>query len=88
VIGTAGSLRELKAAAAEMERRRDRRRVLLIHLAIVVTLSCLAVTAAALDWALLIPAVIAVVGLSLRALVMWIETVTGNAWSVLSEHHQ
>ena len=88
VIGTAGSLRELKAAAAEMERRRDRRRVLLIHLAIVVTLSCLAVTAAALDRALLIPAVIAVVGLSLRALVMWIETVTGNAWSVLSEHHQ
>ena len=88
VIGTAGSLAELKAAAAETERRRDRRRVLLIHLAIVVTLSCLAVTAAALDWALLIPAVIAVVALSLRALVMWIESVTGNAWSVLSEHYQ
>ena len=88
LIGTAGSLRELKAVAAESEGRRDRRRVLLIHLAIVVTMSCLAVTAAALDWALLIPAVIAVVGLSLRALVMWIETVTGNAWSVLPQNYQ
>jgi CHASE2 domain-containing sensor protein len=88
VIGTAGSLRELKAAAAELERRRNRRRVLLIHLAIVVTLACLAVIAAALDWALVIPAVIAVVALSLRALVMWIESVTGNAWSGLSQHYQ
>jgi hypothetical protein len=88
VIGTAGSLRELKAAAAELEGRRGRHRVLLIHLAIVVTLSCLAVTAAALSWALHIPAVIAVVALSLRALVMWIESVTGSAWSVLSQHYQ
>lgn len=88
VIGTAGSLRELKAAAAELERRRDRRRVLLIHLAIVVPLSGLAVTAAALDWALLIPAVIAVVALALRALVLWIDSVTGSAWSVLSQHYQ
>jgi len=88
VIGTAGSLRELKAAAADLEGRRDRRRVLLIHLAIVVTFSGLAVTAAALEWALLIPAVIAVVALSLRALVMWIESVTGGAWSVLSQHYQ
>ena len=88
VIGTAGSLRELKAAAAELEGRRDRRRVLLIHLAIVVTFSGLAVTAAALEWALLRPAVRAVVALSLRALVMWIESVTGGAWSVLSQHYQ
>jgi hypothetical protein len=62
--------------------------VLVIHLAIVVTLACLAVIAAALDWALVIPAVIAVVALSLRALVMWIESVTGNAWSGLSQHYQ
>ena len=88
VIGTAGSLRELKAAAAELERRRDRHRVLLIHLAIVVTLSGLAVAAAALEWAVLIPTVIAVVALSLRALGMWIESVTGCAWSVLSQHYQ
>jgi hypothetical protein len=74
--------------AAESEGRRDRRRVLLIHFAIVVTLSCLAVTAAALGWALLIPAVIAVVALSLRALVMWIESVTGSAWSVLPQNYQ
>jgi hypothetical protein len=51
-------------------------------------LSCLAVTAAALGWALLIPAVIAVVALSLRALVMWIESVTGSAWSVLPQNYQ
>jgi hypothetical protein len=88
LIGTAGSLRELKAVAAESEGRRDRRRVLLIHFAIVVTLSCLAVTAAALGWALLIPAVIAVVAQSLRALVMWIESVTGSAWSVLPQNYQ
>lgn len=88
VIGTAGSLRELKAAAAELEGRRDRRGVLLIHLAIVLTLSGLAVAAAAFDWALLIPAVIAVFALSLRALAMWIESVTGGAWSVLSQHYQ
>ncbi|HSK06954.1 MAG TPA: hypothetical protein VK990_05490 [Acidimicrobiia bacterium] len=89
VIGTAGSLRELKAAAAEMEARRDLRRVLLTHLVIVVTLSCLAVTGAALDRAvLLIPALIAVVALSLRALVMWVDSVTGSAWSVLSQHYQ
>lgn len=89
VIGTAGSLRELKATAAELAGRRERRRMLLIHLAIVITLSALAVTAAALDRAfLLIPAVIALVALSLRALVMWIESVTGSAWSGLSQHYQ
>lgn len=88
VVRTAGSLREMKRAAAVLERSRVRRRDLLIHLAIMVTLAGVAVTAAMFGSGLVVPAVIGAFAISLRTLVIWVETVTGNAWSVLSEHYQ
>jgi Flp pilus assembly protein TadB len=88
VIRTGGSLRALKRAAVELERRRERRRGLIIHLVIMFAMAGIAAVAAMLDWALTIPAVIGVFAIALKTLVMWVETATGNAWSVLSEHYQ
>jgi len=88
VLKSAGSLRELKRAAAELERARARRRRLLIHVGIMSILAVLAVVAALLEWGLAIPAVVAVFALALRILVLWAEGATGGAWSVLAEHYQ
>jgi hypothetical protein len=88
VIRTGGSLRALKRAAAELERRRERRRGLIIHVVIMLVMAGIAAAAAMLDWALAIPAVIGVFAIALKTLVVWVETATGNAWSVLSEHYQ
>jgi len=88
VIRTAGSLRALERAAAELDRRRERRRGLIIHLVIILVMAGIAATAAMLDSALAIPAVIVVFAIALKTLVVWVETATGNAWSVLSEHYQ
>ena len=88
VLKSAGSLRELKRAAAELEWARERRRRLLIHLGIMTILAVFAVLAALLEWGLAIPAVVAVFALALRILVLWVEGTTGSPWSVLSEHYQ
>ena len=88
VIRSAGSLRELKRAAAEMEQARERRHVLLIHIGILLLLAGLAVIAASFDSGLAIPAVVAVIALALRTLVIWVEGATSSAWVVLSEHYQ
>ncbi|MGH8952625.1 MAG: hypothetical protein ACRDX9_14545 [Acidimicrobiia bacterium] len=88
VLKSAGSLRGLKRAAAELEWARERRRRLLIHLGIMTMLAAFAVLAALLEWDLAIPAVVAVFALALRILVLWVEGTTGSPWSVLSEHYQ
>jgi hypothetical protein len=41
-----------------------------------------------LDSVLVVPAMVGVLALFLRALVVWIETRTGNAWAVISQHYQ
>jgi hypothetical protein len=41
-----------------------------------------------LDSVLVVPALVAVFALFLRTLVIAIETATGNAWSVISQHYQ
>ena len=88
VVRTAGSLRQLKSAASELERHRSRRRGLLIHVAAMVILAVVAVAAYVLDSVLVVPALVAVFALFLRTLVIAIETATGNAWSVISQHYQ
>lgn len=88
VIRTGGSLRELKRAAAELDRRLQRRHRLLAHLAVTVFLIGLAIMSAAMGWGLVIPAVVGVFAIALRTLVIWVEGATGSAWSVLSEHYQ
>jgi len=88
VVRTAGSLRQLKSAASEMERHRNRRRGLLIHVAAMILLAVVAIAAYVLDWVLVVPALVGVFALFLRTLVIWIETATGNAWSVISQHYQ
>ncbi|HSJ84025.1 MAG TPA: hypothetical protein VLA91_09440 [Acidimicrobiia bacterium] len=88
VVRTAGSLRQLKSVASEMERHRNRRRGLLIHVAAMLFLAVVAIAAYLLDWVLVVPAVAGVFALFLRTLVIWIEAATGNAWSVISEHYQ
>lgn len=88
MVHTAGSLRELKRLAGEMERRRERRRNLLTHVALMVLLVGLAVMAAVLDWVLVVPAVLSLFVIALRLLVIWIDGAIGNPWTVLSEHCQ
>jgi hypothetical protein len=88
VVRTAGSLRQLKSAASEMERHRNRRRGLLIHAAAMLILAVVAIAAYVLDSVLVVPAVVGVFALFLRTLVIWIEAATGNAWSVISQHYQ
>ena len=88
VVRTAGSLRHLKRAAAELERRRERHRRLLTHLAMAIALIGVAVTSDLLGWGLVIPAVVGVFAISLRILVIWVEGATGSAWAVLSDHYQ
>jgi len=85
---TAGSLRELKYFADELERRRLRTRRLLVHLAGTVAVLTIAVIGAVLGWDLTIPAVIAVFVFCLRTFVVWVENATGGAWSVLSDNYQ
>ncbi|MGH8873353.1 MAG: hypothetical protein ACRDWS_15435 [Acidimicrobiia bacterium] len=88
VVHTAGSLRELKRLAGDMERRRERRRNLLIHVALMIFLVGLAVMAAVLNWGLIVPAVLSLFVIALRLLVIWIDGTIGNPWTVLSEHCQ
>ncbi len=88
VVRTAGSLRELKQLADELERRRLRRRRLLTHLALTSAVVAVAMIGAALGWDLTIPALVAVFAFALRTLVIWVENATGSAWSVISDHYQ
>jgi hypothetical protein len=88
VVRTAGSLRELKRLAEEFERRRLRRRFLLIHLLMTVLIVAGALVGASFDWDLTIPAVVAVFGIALRTFVVWVDQATGRAWSVVSDNYQ
>jgi hypothetical protein len=88
LVRTAGSLRQLKGAATEMERRRCRRRGLFLHVVAMLGLAVVAGIAYVLDSVLVVPAMVGVLALFLRALVVWIETRTGNAWAVISQHYQ
>jgi hypothetical protein len=88
VMRTAGSLRELKAAADELERRRLRRRRMLIHLLATVIVITAAVIGWSLGWDLTIPALVAVFALGLRTFVIWVDQATGGAWSVVSDTYQ
>lgn len=88
VVRTAGSLRQLKSAATELERRRNRRRGLFLHVAAMLALAVVASIAYVLESVLVVPAMVGVLALFLRTLVVWIETTTGNAWSVISQHYQ
>jgi hypothetical protein len=88
VMRTAGSLREMKHLADELERRRVRRHRLLTHLAMTSAVVTIALIGAALGWDLTLPAVVAVFAFALRTLVVWVENATGSAWSVISDHYQ
>jgi len=88
VVHTAGSLRELKYLAHEMERRRLHRRRLLTHLAMTCAIVAVAIVGAALGWDLTLPAVIAVFAISLRTVVVWVENATGSPWSAISDNYQ
>lgn len=88
VIRTAGSLRELKRITGDLERRRLRRRRLVIHLILTLAVTSAAVVGAVMGWDLTIPALVAVFAFLLRTLVVWVENATGSAWSVISENYQ
>jgi hypothetical protein len=88
MVLTAGSLREMKLLADELERRRLRRRRLLTHLAMTSAVVTSALIGGALGWDLTLPAVVAVFACALRTLVVWVENATGSAWSVISDHYQ
>jgi hypothetical protein len=88
VVRTAGSLRELKRAVAELEGSRLRRRRLLVHLGIMALLISMAVIVSALEWPVIIPVLVAMFSVALRTLVVWVDTATGGAWSVISDTYQ
>jgi hypothetical protein len=88
LVGTAGSLRELKHQAGVIERRRLGRKRLLTKLLAAIVLTTAAFFGSAFGWDLTIPALIAVFGIALRSLVMWVDHVTGSAWSVVSDNYQ
>jgi hypothetical protein len=88
LVSTAGSLRELKHQAGVIERGRLGRRRLLNHLLVAIVLTTAAFLGSALGWDLTIPALVAVFGVALRTLVMWVDHVTGSAWSVVSDNYQ
>ena len=88
LVGTAGSLRELKHLAGEIERRRRGRRRLLTHLLAAIVLTTVTFFGSAHGWDLTIPALVAVLVIALRTLVMWVDHVTGSAWSVVSDNYQ
>lgn len=88
VVSTAGSLRELKHQAGVVEGRRLGRKRLLTHLLAAIVLTTAAFFGSALGWDLTIPALVAVFGVALRTLVMWVDHVTGSAWSVVSDNYQ
>ncbi|HVR79957.1 MAG TPA: hypothetical protein VMS99_16385 [Acidimicrobiia bacterium] len=88
LVSTAGSLRELKHLAGEIDRRRQGRKRLLTHLLAAFVLTTAAFFGSAIGWDLTIPAFVAVFGITLRTLVMWVDHVTGCAWSVVSDNYQ
>ncbi|HEY4606654.1 MAG TPA: hypothetical protein VIH55_03315 [Acidimicrobiia bacterium] len=88
VARTAGSLRELKHAAEDMEKARLRRRRLLTHLAITAILVMVTLIGSASGWDLTVPALVAIFAIMLRTVVVWIETATGSPWSVISDNYQ
>ena len=88
LVSTAGSLRELKYLAGEVERRRLGRKRLLTHLFAAMLLTTAAFFGSALGWDLTIPALVAIFWIALRTLVMWVDHVTGSAWSVVSDNYQ
>jgi hypothetical protein len=88
LVSTAGSLRELKHQAGVIERRRMGRKRLLTHLLAAIVLTTAAFFGSAFGWDLTIPALLAIFGIALRTLVMWVDHVTGSAWSVVSDNYQ
>jgi hypothetical protein len=88
IIETSGSLQALKNRASGIERRRERARSSLMHLLGVSVSVALALVVARLAPGLTVPAVVVVFVLSLRALVTWVDGVTGSAWDRISESYQ
>jgi len=88
VVRTAGSLRELKHLADELERRRLRGRRLLGHLVATILVITAAAIGSSLGWDLTIPALVAVFAIALRTFVIWVDQATGSAWSVVSDNYQ
>lgn len=88
VVKTAGSLKELKRLADQLEGRRRSRRRLTVHLAALVVLLTTTIVGGALGMVFAIPALAGSFVVALRTVVVWIDHVTGSAWSVVSESYQ
>jgi hypothetical protein len=61
---------------------------LLTQVLAAIVLTTAALLSSALGWDLTIPAIVAIFGIALRTLVMWVDHVTGSAWSVVSDTYQ
>jgi hypothetical protein len=88
VMKTGGSLRELKRLAEQVEGRRRSRKRLAVHLVALVVLLTTTIIGGALGMVFAIPTLAATFVAALRTAVVWIDHVTGSAWSVVSENYQ
>jgi hypothetical protein len=88
VMKTGGSLRELKRLAEQLEGKRRSRKRLTIHLSALVVLLATTIVGGALAMVFAIPTLAATFVVGLRTAVVWIDHVTGSAWSVVSENYQ
>jgi hypothetical protein len=89
LVRTSGSLSQLKQHAEELERRRSVRRRLIAHLSATISLIVIIAVGSAFGMAALaLPALAALFVAGLRTLVIWVEEITGGAWSVLSQGYQ
>jgi hypothetical protein len=88
LVETAGSLRELKRVAEDLEGARLRRRRLVAHVGIMLLLVAGTVIGSATDWNLTVPAVAAIFCIALRTMVLWVDQATGSAWSKISHTYQ
>ncbi len=88
IVETSGSLQALKNRASGIEGRRNRARSSLMNLLGVGITVALALVVARWVPGLTVPAVVVVFVLSLRALVAWVDDVTGTAWDRISESYQ
>jgi hypothetical protein len=88
VVKTAGSLKELKRLADQLEAKRHSRRRLRIHLSVLLALLTTTIVGGALGMVFAIPALAGTFVAALRTVVVWIDHVTGSAWKLVSENYQ